>query len=594
MKSLIRATLVGAGVCTLFTAKPAFAIEFQVGPFESSFNSTITVGAARRMKDPSCSIVGDSAACGGTANTAQWAAGDDGDLNYKKGDWFTSYIKGTHELLMKDTDDGWKLFARGTWKEDFSADKTRRTDLSNAAKNQIVNNAELLDFWVSKDLSIAGQNARLRVGQQVISWGEALFYIGGVSNNVLDFAKLAVPGTQLKEAFLPVPAVSFSSSLSDTLSAEAYYQVKWRRTRVAPVGSYFSASDLYDAGRVPVAFSGTNFNVTGNDQYTVTGSRQLSDADAIAAINGNGDFGVPVLADRKPKTGGEYGLSLKWAPAGSSMNFGAYAENYHDQFPVLNVVNDGTAYQWSFAQNRQMYGLTANFPVGNWAIGTEFSYRPKDAITLSGCFGPDGPLDGNTNNASPNCPLWKDNKKYQLSLTAMLQLQKSENPFLLGILGADTAFLTFETAATEYPGASSPYIRTINGVQVKQVAAAGYFVPLDRTDPNNPIAQRLGTAMSWGFVADFNWTYDGKLIQGWQVTPGVTFSDSVKGDTPNYSAQFLEGNKSANFYVLFNQNPTKWQGGINYTTYYGGRDNGVERQYFKDRAFLGMFASYNF
>jgi hypothetical protein len=33
------------------------------------------------------------------------SAGDDGDLNYKKGDWFTSYIKGTHELLMKDKDD---------------------------------------------------------------------------------------------------------------------------------------------------------------------------------------------------------------------------------------------------------------------------------------------------------------------------------------------------------------------------------------------------------------------------------------------------------------------------------------------------------
>jgi hypothetical protein len=95
-------------------------------------------------------------------------------------------------------------------------------------------------------------------------------------------------------------------------------------------------------------------------------------------------------------------------------------------------------------------------------------------------------------------------------------------------------------------------------------------------------------------VVDFNWTYDGKLISGWQVTPGVTFSHSVKGDTPNYSAQFLEGNKSANFYILFAQNPTKWQGGINLTTYFGGKNDVVVRQYFKDRAFIGGFVSYNF
>jgi hypothetical protein len=593
MKTSIRAALVSAGVCTLLIAEPAYAIEFQWGDISGSFDSTVTIGGGIRTKNPSCSIVGDSAACGGTADTAQWSAGDDGDLNYKKGDWFTQYVSGTHELLLKNTD-GWKVFVRGTWKEDFAADKTRRTDLSNAAKDQIVNNTELLDSWVSKDFSLAGQNARLRVGNQVISWGEALFYIGGISNNVLDFQKLAVPGTQMKVAFLPVSAIDLSTSLTDTISGEAYYQLKFRRTRIAPVGSYFSASDIYGAGEVPASFSGTNFNVTGNDQYTITGSRQLTNQQAIDAINANGDFGVPILPDRLPKQNGEYGLALKWAPEGSRFNFGAYTTTYHDQFPVLNVVNDGAAYQWSFAQFRHMYGVTANFPVGNWAIGTELSYRPKDAITLGGCFGPDGPLDANTNNASPNCPLWKDNKKYQLSVTAMLQLQKSENPFVLGLLGADSAFLTIESAVTEYPGASKPYLRTVNGVEVKQVAAAGYFTALDTSDPANPIAQRIGTAMSWGFITDFNWTYDGKLLSGWQVTPGVTFSDSVKGDTPNFTAQFLEGNKSLNYYVLFNQNPVKWQAGINYTAYFGGSTTGVTRQYYKDRDFVGLFGSYNF
>lgn len=595
MKTSLRVALVGAGAVSALCVSSVQALDFHTASLEGSLNSTLTFSGGLRTGDPSCSIVGDSAACGGTANPAQWSAGDDGDLNYRAGDFFTLALKGNHELLVKNPDNGLKLFARGTWKEDFEADDTRRTDLSSGAKHQIVNNIELLDLWISKDFSWAGQNGRIRVGNQVTSWGEALFYIGGIQNNVLDFQKLLVPGTQLKEAYLPVPAISVSSTLGNTLSVEAVYQITWRRTRVAPVGSYFSASDTYNKGRVPVSFSGQNFNVTGQDQYSLTGARQLSDAQALAAINGNGDFGVPILGDRTPKNSGQFGLSMKWAPEGSQVNFGAYVENYHDQFPVLNLVESGTAYQWSFRENRQVYGLTSSFPLGNWAIGTELSYRPRDAVALSGCYGANGPLDANTNTAVvSSCPLWKDNQKYQASVTGLLQLQKSEDPLILGLLHADTAFLTVESALTEYPGANHDSYRTIDGVAVKQVAAAGYFVPLDKSDPANPVGARLGTATSWGYIADFNWTYDATVIPGWQLTPGLTFSHNVHGDTPNYSAQFLQGNMSLNGYLLLNQNPAKWQLGMNYTSYFGGKNDVVDRQYYKDRDFLGFFVSYSF
>jgi hypothetical protein len=45
---------------------------------------------------------------------------------------------------------------------------------------------------------------------------------------------------------------------------------------------------------------------------------------------------------------------------------------------------------------------------------------------------------------------------------------------------------------------------------------------------------------------------------------------------------------------MLNQNPTVWQFGINYTSYFGGKKSPVERQVFKDRDFFGFFASYNF
>lgn len=596
-KSKFLAALMGAGVCSTFTALPVAAVEVSLGSFDGSFNSTIMMGAGRRLQNSDCSLVGDPNANGGgcsSVNTEQWSAGDDGNLNYKKNDFFTLYLKGTHELLLKN-DEGLKFFARGTWKKDWGADNTQRTDLSSDARKQIVNNAEILDFWVSKNFTVGDQDARVRLGNQVISWGEALFYTGGISNNVLDFQKILVPGTQLKEAFLPVPAISVSGSLSSTVNAEAYYQFRWRPTRVPPVGSYFSAGDYFDRGRMPLSYAGTNFNVTGLDPYTLTGRRSLSETEAMDAMTANFDFAVPILADREAKNSGQYGLSVKWAPESTELNLGAYMVNYHDQLPVLDLVG-GAAYQFVYQNNRKMYGVTANFPVGNWAVGTELSYRPKDAVTLGGCFTPGGQFDAMTNPtpvASFNCPLYADFKKYQWSATALLQLQKSEHPFVLGLLGADSAFLTAEAAVTHYSGLGKSVRRIVEGVEVEQPLQAAYLIALDRSG-GYPIGASLGTATSWGYVIDFNWTYDGRPLPGWSLTPGITFSHGVKGDTPNFSAQFLEGNKSVNAYLLLNQNPAKWQLGLNVTKYFGGKNSGVKRQYFSDRDFVGAFVAYNF
>lgn len=589
------------------SSQSARAYEFSTdsGSVTGSLVSTVTAGLGMRTQNPSCSITGDASHCsGGEANTAQWAISQNGDLNYKKNQLFTGYVKGAHELLLKVPEESIKFMARGVWRRDFAAQHTNRTDLSSEAYDQIVSNIELLDLWASKDFSIGEHNGRVKFGNQVISWGEALFTIGGISNNVVDFQRLAVPGTQLKEAFLPIPAIDVSTSLGAGWSAEAFYQFHWRRSRVAPVGSYFSTNNAYGAGRVPSSFgAAASFNGYGPDAYTLTGSRSISDSNAYMASWMNGDLPIGVLSDITPKNSGQYGLALHWAPKDTQVQLGAYVMNYHDQFPVLSMKTNGFGafpgsyadMQWSFLENRKMYGLSANMPVGNWAVGTELSYRPHDAVSLSGCYGAGGPLDGLTN-AAPvtNCPMYQDMQKYQLTVTGMLQLQPSEHKLILDALGANSAFLTLEVSASRYPGASKVITRTIEGVAVQQVAGAGYLLPQEMGPNGYPIGTRLGTDTSWGFVTDFNWTYDGRLISGWQVTPGVTYSRAMKGDTPNFTAQWLEGNQSANFYVLFNENPTRWQAGINYTAYFGGKNDVINRQYNKDRDFLGAFVSYNF
>ncbi len=590
--------LVRGAVCAMALATvpvQAVSVKNESGSVEGAFDSTLTVGFGKRLQGQNCALVGDPSVCGAAANTAQWSAGDNGDLNYNKGDIFSAYLKGTHELLLSMPEEKIKFMARASWMKDFKADDTRRTDLSDSARDQVVNDVRLLDLWVSKEVRVGEQSARIRFGNQVINWGESLYGIGGLNvTNALDLQRLMVPGTQIKEAVLPAPMLSVASGLGNGLNMEAYYQFRWNRNRVPPVGTYFSVADFYDRGREPVSYMGTNFNQTALDPAAVSHSRNPPGADVLATLSP--DFWMPVLADRTPKNNGQYGLALHYKPQGSVVDLGFYVLNYHDKSPVLNIVNSGTAFQWQFLEDRKMYGVSTNFPLGNWAVGAELSYRPRDAVSLSGCFVSGGALDANTNGAVVSaCPLWADNKKYQLHVTSQLQLTPGDHKPVLDFLGADAGFVTAELVAINYPGIgpNTRITRVIDGVTVDQVPAAGYLTFLDRSDPANPIAKGGGTATSFGYVLDFNWTYDGTVIDGWQLTPGATLSHSVKGDTPNFTANYLAGAKSANFYLLFNQNPIKWQAGINLTTYFGGKSDPM-RQVYKDRRFIGGFVSYSF
>ena len=93
--------------------------------------------------------------------------------------------------------------------------------------------------------------AEIRGGWQVINWGESTFIQGGINAiNPVDVSVLRVPGAELRDALLPVGAVKFSIKPSANTSLEAFYQYAWEETKIDPVGSYFSTSDLAGRGRV--------------------------------------------------------------------------------------------------------------------------------------------------------------------------------------------------------------------------------------------------------------------------------------------------------------------------------------------------------
>lgn len=528
----------------------AQAFTFELGDIRGNFDSTVAVGMGLRASSPKCDLItagasGPNAPAGCLAPTS--LLGDQGDLNYGKHDLFTGYLKGTHELLLRAPSDLDFLF-RFNWVADSAA--TRTTGITSAttppppavtdgladdARDALRFKARLLDLWVSKRFQIGDQQARVRLGYQVINWGESLFLPGGINaTNALDIMRLSQPGTQLKEVYLPAPILSVSSGLGRGFNAEAYVQFGWNGSYFPPTGSYWSV------------------------------------------VNGLGKgHSAYGLAEVKPGNGNQWGVALRYQPEGTQLNLGAYAMAYQDKTPnfSLNIDNTGVM-GWAYAKNRRMYGLSANFPIGDLAFGTEVSYRPRDAVALnaatSGC-------------ASQNGNCWVDSARWQWTVTGLLSLTPSTGGGILKLLGADTATLLAEAVMIRYPKLQQSYggdLITAGGWGWGQLTNAG------------AAPEALGSKTSSGINFDFSWVYDGTVIPGWQVVPEVYYFRALSGHTPNLSGLFMSGASSANFIVSFIRNPATWQFAVNYAKFWGG-SSPLDQPY-RDRDFFGVVLSRNF
>lgn len=540
----------------------AHAVSFENDFLSGNFDSTLTAGFGRRTEAPSASLI-QAGNTGGPAGLASplSALGDQGNLNYAKGDFFTQYLKGSHELLLK-LPEKVSFMARANWLRDVAATRTTGFEsfstafngvpleggysngLADSARKDLKFKGRMLDLWVSKTFDIAGQQTRVRVGKQVINWGESLFAAGGINaTNPVDIMRLSQPGTQIKEGLLATPAVSVASGLGHGLNIEAYVQTRWERSYMPPTGSYWSVSNGLGRGR----------EAYGNQEQDAR------------------------------KTG-QWGVALKYRPSGTSLDLGLYGLNYHDKAPQLRFAGGvvpvpgapDTALPLTFAypEDRKLVGLSANFPVGDVAVGTELSYRPKEAVALNAnidfCAGNGG-----------RC--WVDQKKIQWHTTAFYSLTPANSAPLLKLLGADGATFLGEFVVIHFPTLKQSYAGS-------PISAGGWGWG-NETDPTAaPVA--AGTKTSSGLHMDFSWTYDGSLLPSWQVTPEVFYQVALSGRTPTLAGNYMKGVQNANLIVTFTRNPATWAFGLNYAKFWGGKqvlDNAL-----RDRDFIGAYAQFNF
>jgi hypothetical protein len=484
--------------------------------------------------------------------------------------------------------------------------------------------------------------------------GESTFIPNGINVvNPVDVPRLRVPGSELREALLPVNMLKASFGLNEHVTAEAFWLLEFRRTEIDPAGSYFSTNDFATRG--------------GDRVYLGFGS--LSDRQPLGA--------VPRDLDREGNNFTQYGAALRFSvPALNETEFGLYFANYHSRLPVISArtpiapvntdltgpltqvfVSTGLPPASAAAQAAGLFQLivlsqtnpsaltptqlaTLQAPQTQAAIngarsialltaaatGRYFIEYPEDIQLFGASFntslGQTGIAWQGEVSFKHNVPLQLDDVELLFAtLSALSPTFGSPNNQIgsfLGQYGREipgyrredvwTAQTTFTKILGPQLGASQVTLLTeIGAVSVPGLPDAntlrfdgpGTFTSGSQaamtgtTSPGSPVL--LATAED-DFADDFSWGYQvlarleyTNVFAGVNVLPTIAFVHDVSGNTPLPLGNFVEHRKSINLVAEFVWQ-NAWSFELRYVNFFGGGRTNL----LNDRDYVATTLKYSF
>lgn len=598
-------------------AGPAFGVSFNIGEIEGQFDSSLSVGASWSTANANKDLIGVNNGGKGLSQTS-----DDGHLNFKRGETFSKIFKGIHDLELKYGDTG--VFVRGKYWYDFELKDESRLykDISDSNRKEGAQSSggQILDAFIYHNYAIADQPGSVRLGKQVVSWGESTFIQGGINSiNPVDVSAFRRPGAEVKEGLIPVNMFYVSQSLTDNLSAEAFYQLEWDQTVVDNCGTFFSQPD--------VIADGCSDNLRVLSKRSSLPAAALGPAEALG-VNVN-EEGVLVRRgpDRDARDSGQWGVSFKYMFEPLDTEFGAYFMNYHSRAPIFSatgapqsvfdlaaglppafaglaplLVAGNSNYFVEYPEDIRLYGLSfsTTLPTGT-AWSGELSYRPNAPVQLSTTdilFAGVTPLPGLGNASllpgSPGQDLHGYNRK------EITQFQTTFTHFLDQVMGASRLTLVGEVGVTHVGGLESKsdarYGRDpvfgpgqlpngfCNILNTSTAAGGGQTINDVNSNCNN---DGFTTSTSWGYRARAIWEYP-DVFAGVNLKPNVAWSHDVKGYSPGPGGNFEEGRKAVSL-GLDAEYQNTYNASLAYTNFFGGDFSTVD-----DRDFLALSVGVTF
>jgi hypothetical protein len=583
----------------LLGTAPAHALQFSFdNGIAMSLDTTVSYGVSVRAESRDPALIG--IANGGTSRSVNE---DNGDLNFGKNKPFANLIKATSDLELKYKNFG--FFGRGMAYYDFDLHDSDK--LGPTGRDRLGQDVIGLDGFVSAAFEPGGKNLRLRAGRQVISWGESTFIPNGINSiNPVDLSLLRIPGSELKEAFIPTTGIWSSLELTNQASIEGFYLTNFDKIRIDPKGSFFSTNDTVsdDSDRVIVSFGRrrddrqppTNPVPPGIPVLSATAAALYGPFDPAASI------WVPRAADHNPSDSGQYGIALRYfAPDLNSTEFGFYFMSYHSRIPMVSgtkgtttsvltggpliqpicgvaalraLCATGTArYFAEYPENIRLFGVSFNTsgPFGV-ALQGEYAYRPNQPIQLSApevilaTLGLPNLITGYTQipgapagaTAAALVPDGSYIQGWQRAKLSHAQVTGTKSWPHVG--GADQLIVVGEIGAD--------YFHNLPSDQ----KFAGPAVSLPATGFGSLVSSAFSVQSS-GFLTDFSWGYRllgrleySNLLFNGNVAPRIAFAHDVHGVGPTFNQDTKSLSVGASW-----EYQRKWVVDAQYTSYFGGR-----------------------
>ncbi|MET4027683.1 hypothetical protein ABIE59_003226 [Marinobacter sp. MBR-99] len=616
------AVAIAAGV-----SAPASAISFNVGDVDAQFNTTLSAGVGWRTQDRDRRLIapgnlGPEYAPGQPFDNIGSSTNnyDDGNLNFEKGDTYSKIVKGNSELFLDYAVDSNLLtrvggLVRGRYWYDFELkdesravdDVGQRRELNSKAKGN-ASGGEILDAYIFTDWYVGNTPISARYGKQVVSWGESTFIQGGVNViNPIDVPAFRAPGSELKDALLPVEMFYVSAGLTDTITVEAFVQADWEPVRLDDCGTFFSTNDFVADGCGPILLAG-----------------QLPDSQALAQ-----GFIAPRLADKEADSKDQFGVALRWyVPALNDSEFGFYYIKYNSRLPyVSGLVNNPASptttqqndpnlpnstfpsYYIEYPENINLYGISVNTTTpGGWSLGAEYSFRDNVPLQWNAFElifgglqqrGPNGEvlskLETQVRAQNPEANLaGKAVEGYDRFKVSQAQFTLIK--FFDQVMGASRMSLITEFGATyvhDLPDSSEArYGRSgtfgIGELPLASLGGADFCALGANLNSNYCNNEGFTTSFSWGYRSRLVWDYP-NVFAGINLSPQLAWSHDVKGYAPQPGGAFNEGNKAIGLSLeAVYQN--RITGNIGYTNFFGGKPYNE----LTDRDFVAASVSYSF
>ena len=637
------------------------AADWNFGDLEVNLDSNFTLATSIRVEDRDFSLIGNSnhpqfnwtgydAATNVIYPSADvWALadggystnGDLGNLSFDPGKAFSTQIVGLHELDLRYGDFG--FFARGFYFYDFELsdnDRDWANPISGAtvdpcrdpeASDELCSDVRMLDFFAYADFYVGDMPLSIRLGDQVVSWGESTFIQHGINTtNPVDVTRARAPGSELKEVFIPVGMVYASLGLTDTISIDGYIQYEYERSRLPVAGSYFATNDF--------AGEGGSFN---NIQLGFSGNPDIDADTLLMQLNGIGTrlregaitpsqasqayLAYPTKLAVRAKSdaahdeasdSGQYGIKLSWFASDlNETEFGFYHINYHSQRPLVSgITSDFTAAgigqdinmlatttitrdnlqdleafsetRFAYPEDIKLYGISFNTTVGETALAGEFAYRVDEPLQIDDVellytampeqlaaagIRPDLAGISQLKNIGRDVGPGETAEGFLESDTWQLQMTASH---VFGpSFGTDNFILLGEAGYVRVEDFPDPNVIRLNAPGTSRTPS---LEPLNGNSreglhvgvSNGPETNPFASQGAWGYRLLAVADFNNVFL-GMNLRTRATFAHDVNGTTPDPLFLFIEDRKSSNVSFTLDY-LSRWSFSASYSAFWGG------------------------